>query len=385
MASREDQEYSSQAPAPYIGQFLQGDVFPFAQQFLRQQFRDYGQADSSPYTYTGQRVADFDPREQYGMQLADSAIGSYRPYLGRQAGLLDEASSSVRAGQDLGRGFLDRAESTGYESTRGFDPSGIGSFYNPFEDQVVDQTLEDINRGFAKADMGLRDRAVSQGAFGGSRGRIAQEELARQTGRGAAEAVGKIRSGGYQDAANRAQQAFEARMGRTAGLAGLQSQLGQNIFGMGAQGAQGLGSFGGQYGQMAQVLPQLQQADIQSMMGMGGLGRGRQQSLMDLNYQNFVGQYNLPMQTLQNVGALTASLGPMAGGYGYAGGAPTYNTNYLPQGSMGTGLMGTNVASSIAGTNPNPNTNIGIGGLTGGGGGGNMTGSFPGANNYMIR
>ena len=180
MASREDQEYSSQAPAPYIGQFLQGDVFPFAQQFLRQQFRDYGQADSSPYTYTGQRVADFDPREQYGMQLADSAIGSYRPYLGRQAGLLDEASSSVRAGQDLGRGFLDRAESTGYESTRGFDPSGIGSFYNPFEDQVVDQTLEDINRGFAKADMGLRDRAVSQGAFGGSRGRIAQEELARQ-------------------------------------------------------------------------------------------------------------------------------------------------------------------------------------------------------------
>jgi hypothetical protein len=119
------------------------------------------------------------------------------------------------------------------------------------------------------------------------------------------------------------------------------------------------------------------------MMGMGGLGRGRQQSLMDLNYQNFVGQYNLPMQTLQNVGALTASLGPMAGGYGYAGGAPTYNTNYLPQSSMGTGLMGTNVASSIAGTNPN--TNIGIGGLTGGGGGGNMTGSFPGANNYMRR
>ena len=37
MASREEQEYSSQAPAPYIGQFLQQDIFPFAQQFLRQQ------------------------------------------------------------------------------------------------------------------------------------------------------------------------------------------------------------------------------------------------------------------------------------------------------------------------------------------------------------
>ena len=92
MASREEQEYSSQAPAPYIGQFLQQDIFPFAQQFLRQQFQNLGEADSSPFTYTGQRVADFDPRELYGMELADQAIGSYRPYLGAQAGLLDEAA-----------------------------------------------------------------------------------------------------------------------------------------------------------------------------------------------------------------------------------------------------------------------------------------------------
>tara|TARA_R100000458_G_scaffold42108_1_gene39921 strand:+ start:1932 stop:3101 length:1170 start_codon:yes stop_codon:yes gene_type:complete len=363
MASREDQEYSSQAPAPYIGQFLQQDIFPFAQQFLRQQFRNYGQADSSPYTYTGQRVADFDPREQYGMQLADSAIGSYRPYLGRQAGLLDEASSSLRVGQDLGRDLLGRSEASGYASTRGFDPRGIGSFYNPFEDQVVDQVMKDVTEGLAKSDIGMRDKAVKGGAFGGTRSRLTRGELASDVARGAAEQIGQIRSGGYRDAANRAQQAFESQQQRQAGLAGLQSQLGQNIFGMGLQGGQGLSGFGGQYGQMAQLLPQLQQQDIQSMMNMGGLGRGRQQSLMDLNYQNFVGQYNLPMQTLQNVGALTASLGPMAGGYGYAGGsmAPGSASVYTPQGVMGTGLMGTNVASSIAGTNPNTNYNTGIG------------------------
>ena len=373
MASREDQEYSSQAPAPYIGQFLQGDIFPFAQQFLRQQFKDYGQADSSPYTYTGQRVAGFDPREQYGMQLADSAIGSYRPYLGRQAGLLDEASSSVRTGQNLGRGLLGRSEGTGYESTRGFDPRGIGNFYNPFEDQVVDQVMKDVTEGLAKSDIGMRDKAIKGGAFGSSRSRLARGDLASDVARGAAEQIGKIRSGGYQDAANRAQQAFESRMGRTAGLAGLQSQLGQGVFGMGMQGGQGLAGFGGQYGQMAQVLPQLQQQDISSMMGMGGLGRGRQQSLMDLNYQNFVGQYNLPMQTLQHVGALTASLGPMAGGYGYAGGsaAPSSASVYTPQGTMGTGLMGTNVASQIGGGTGgyNPNMFAGLGGYGGFGGG----------------
>ena len=77
MASREEQEYSSQAPAPYIGQFLQKGIFPYAQQFLQQQFQNYGQADSSPFTYTGDRVAGFDPREQFGMDLSAQAIGSY--------------------------------------------------------------------------------------------------------------------------------------------------------------------------------------------------------------------------------------------------------------------------------------------------------------------
>ena len=481
MASREEQEYSSQAPAPYIGQFLQKGIFPYAQQFLQQQFQNYGSADSSPFTYTGQRVAGFDPREQYGMQLADQAIGSYRPYLGQQAGLLDKAARATKGGMGRGvreitrglgtgrgltgeatgltrgarftqpglgdfqgampdyteaqqltragapqyggaRGGLGRAEESGYRSTRGFDPRGIGSFYDPFEEDVVQQTLTDVREGLSKGDMALRDEAVSGGAFGGARSRLRRGELAGDVARGATEAIGGIRSGGYRDAAGRAQQAFEAQQGRMAGLGGLQSQLagqegdmagseaqsalarsaqlggyeaqqaqaklargealnqseqmavnnamqrgqqlgqfGQQQFGMGLQGgqglaglgysgAQGLGQIGQQYGGMATALPALQQQDIQGMMGMGGLGRGREQSLMDLNYQNFVGQYNLPMQTLQNVGALTASLGPMAGGYGYAGGAaaPT-NSRYAPSGPIGPGLQQPGIPSLYSG------------------------------------
>ena len=195
--------------------------------------------------------------------------------------------------------------------------------------------------------MALRDRAVSSGAFGGSRGRLAQGELARQQERGVAEAIAGIRSGGYQDSANRAQQAFESQQGRQAQFAGLQGQLGQGMFGMGLQGGQGLaglgsqfsqgfGQLGQQYGSMAPALQGLQQNDINQQLALGGLGRGRQQSLMDLGYQNFTGQYNLPMQTLQNVGSVTAALGPLAGGYGYAGATPTTNSMYAPAGGSTT-------------------------------------------------
>jgi hypothetical protein len=390
MASREEQEYSTQAPAGYIGDFLQRDIFPYAQSFLKQQFGQLGGDDTSPFTYTGDRVADFDPRETRGMQLADQAIGSYKPFLGTQADLLSEAAGTMRSAADIGgqgitagltagrgltgeaagftrgagpdfsaaRGGLGRAELSGYGATGMFDPSRqVSNFYNPFEEQVVQQTLDDISERFGKADIGLRDQAIGAGAFGGSRSRLTQEELAEDAARGAAQQVGAIRSQGFEGARNAAQQAFEAQQRRGLGLAGLQGQLaaregqfgsaeaqaalrqgqqlgrlGQAEFGMGLQGGtgianlgqrlgQGLGALGQQYQGLATTLPALQQQDISQQMALGGLGRGRDQSLLDLAYQNFVGQYNLPMQTLQNVGALTASLGPLAGGYGYAGGA----------------------------------------------------------------
>ena len=136
MASREEQEYSSQAPAGYIGDLLSQTIFPYATQYFKDQFANLGTEDSSPFTYTGQRVVDFDPRERLAMQLSDSAIGSYRPYLGASADLLNQAGAMTRG------------------STGQFDPSMIDQFYNPFEDecriieiQFGEETLEeDIER-----------------------------------------------------------------------------------------------------------------------------------------------------------------------------------------------------------------------------------------------
>ena len=400
MASREEQEYSTQAPAGYVGDFLKKDIFPYAKAFLGQQFGQLGGDNTSPFTYTGQRIADFDPREIQGMQLTDQAIGSYLPYLGQQASLLSEAAGTMRSAADLGgqgitaglaagrgltgeaagftrgagpdfsaaRGGLGRAELSGYGSTGMFDPSRqVSNFYNPFEEQVVQQTLDDISERFGKADIGLRDQAIGAGAFGGARSRLTQEELAEDAARGAAQQVGAIRSQGFDRATTAAQQAFQDQQRRQLGLAGLQGQLaaregqfgsaeaqaalrqgqqlgrlGQAEFGMGLQGGtgianlgqrlgQGLGALGQQYQGLATTLPALQGQDISRLMAIGGLGRGKEQSGLNLDYQNFVGQYNLPMQTLQNVGALTASLGPLAGGYGYAGGAqPAAGSAFAP-------------------------------------------------------
>jgi len=319
MADRSVREYSTQAPAPYVGQFLQGGIFPYAQRFLHGQFANMGAPDSSPYTYTGPRVAQFDPRERMGMQMSDQAIGSYSPYLGSQSSLLGQATDYLRKGTGAGSELTGEAAGMYRGLGRDFDPSAYKEYMSPYTENVIDRSLGDIREQMEKQKMGVRDRAVSAGAFGGSRGRLAEGDIERAGLRSMGDVSAGLREKGYGQSQQQAFQEFARRQAERGGTAQGLAGLGQQYYGMGLGSAGGLGTLGGQFGSMAPSLQNLQTGDINRTMQFGGLRRGRQQSLMDLGYQNFVGQYNLPMQTLQNVGALTASLGPMAGGYGFAG------------------------------------------------------------------
>tara|TARA_R110001599_G_scaffold53040_2_gene148422 strand:- start:1518 stop:2345 length:828 start_codon:yes stop_codon:yes gene_type:complete len=258
----------------------------------------------------------------------------------------------------------------GYASTGGFDPNSISGFYNPYEDQVVEQTLADVREGLGKSDVVRRAEAVGSGAFGGSRSRLLGQELADSAARGAAEKVGAIRSAGYQDASRRAQAAFEAQKGRQAGQANLLGRLAQvrgglgssiaglgtNLGGLLGNTAGGIGALGGNlaniyggagrdlytsgtgvadaYGKGATGYTNLGIAgnnllgtDINRMLGIGGMQQGQTQRGLDLGYGNFVGAYNQPFNTLSN-------LGNLASGF--------------------TGLGGTQITQGTASTSSNP-------------------------------
>ena len=258
---------------------------------------------------------------------------------------MPQAESFIGQGADTiqgGLGALQRAEQSAMGATGMYDPSMAQNFYNPYEDQVVQQTLEDINRQSAQADIGLRDRAISQGAFGGARGRISQEELARQTGRGASEAVAGIRSAGFGQAQNQAQQAFEAQRSAQQGLAGLQSglgaqqaQIGSQQAGLGSQlaglgqqqvgTAQAFGGLGAQFGQVGQGIAGLGMQgqnqlgnQINMLNQLGGQGQQTQQAALSRQFQGAQQLANEPLQRLQTGQQLLAGspMGGLSGGTG---------------------------------------------------------------------
>ena len=296
--------------------------------------------------------------------LGREALGSVAGGVGqeqafREQGLeslfggLGEARGIARGAQrQLGRGL---AEASGFLKRGGtgrFSQDMTQDFYNPFEQAVIDQTTKDIMKQGAKADISARASDIGRGgesAFG-SRARLGATERQEALGRGLGEALGGIRSRGFQQAQQaalgefgRQQQALTGLGGSLANIAGQRAAglrgLGSTIAGYGQAGQQALsqagqralagqqtlanqlGTLGGTEAQIAQQRQQAQ-SDIQRNLGIGGLTQGQQQSQLDAARANAMQQQMAPLQQMQSllpfVSAVPAGFSQTATTFGVA-------------------------------------------------------------------
>ena len=188
--------------------------------------------------------------------------------------------------------------------------------FNPFEDAVVQQSIDDITKAFQQKDIGIRDAAVRSGAFGSSRGRLAQDENQAALGRGLLEAVSGIRRQGFQDA---------------------QSQVGQNISQLQNIGT-GISGLGGA-GQQQAI------GRIGAMATQGGIGRGIEQADLSRRFRAADVLADEPFTRLQRGQQLLA--GMPAGGISGGTGAQIYQPQVYQQPSLLSQLAG---AAGAAGT-----------------------------------
>ena len=326
MASREEREFSSQAPAPQVADILTTGIFPAASGLLSRGLGDPNVPDSNPYSYTGQRIANFDPREQRAFGLTDSAIGSYLPFLQTGTDVLGQSADVFRQG--IGSRF---------------DPTSTDEFFNPFLDRVAGRVEDRVGKFIADRTNRLNLGAARTGNVGSARQGIAEADITKQGIEGLTDALGSLYSRGFDAAQNLAFKDFQTGLDRDRALGASLADISGRTF------------------NVANQLPNLQRQDISSLFSTGGLGRNRNQSLLDLDYQNFVGRYNLPFQNLQNVGNILAALGPLAGGFGYAGAVPAEDAEnatgvnrFAPRVPLNyqSGIMGSTVTRPMFGFNP---------------------------------
>jgi hypothetical protein len=179
------------------------------------------------------------------------------------------------------------------------------SFYNPYEEDVVQRSLDDVYKNFATQDVAKRAGAVGQGAYGGGRGRLMAEERYNQLGRGMTDTAGGLRQQGYTSAQQQAQNAFadqQARMQRAGQMgiqgAGMYGQLGQGIAGIGQMGQDML----------------MNQINLTNTLG--SQARGIADKRLAAQYQTAQGLAGEPMNRLVALGNMITSMLPQTQGTG---------------------------------------------------------------------
>ena len=139
--------------------------------------------------YTGSRVAGFNPDQLQGF---DSTRGMFQ----------DSMSYNPR----------------GLLSDLGTQPLDIQSFQNPYNTQVIDQSLNDLDRARQIRLQSDQDRAIGAGAFGGSRSALLEAETNKNFADAAARTSSNLRQSGYNNALNAAMQDRGFRTGIQQGL-----------------------------------------------------------------------------------------------------------------------------------------------------------------------
>ena len=420
---------------PIIQQMLfglggQGGFIPGAMRAAERTFFD----DQGRPIVVPQEVAGFSPDQMRAMELARSSVGVQDPYMAqaqgafrtglgalgrgtqaqlgsqqealsqlqrgareeeqqRRAGLGDvlggigEARGLARGAESEFRGGLGESRDLFRQTTGAFDPSMTQSFYDPYEDQVVQQTIDDAMKQATQGDIAATARDIGRGgesAFG-SRARLGASERAEALGRGLAKEIGGIRSAGFQRAQQSAMGEFarqqQARRAAASGLSGLAGQqfgattgLGQTMLGLGQAGqsarmgagqaalgtagqlAQGFGALGGIQGQIGQQLLGAQQgyggfltglgqqaqaargADIGMLSGFGAQQQQLRQAQLDAQRAGLLQAQQAPLQQYQ-------SLLPFMSLAGQQTGPSTVSTQFAPppsplQAGIGVGLSG---------------------------------------------
>ena len=338
------QPYFSQAEQQYGSGFdeLQGSLGqrgPSARDFQRASLVGFDPRSAGAYGLSSQVFQPYaqSSREQTGkglealiggaareQQLGAQSLGELQRGVGRDQAARDAALSQSSGG-------IEEAKLIAREAGRAtFDPRDTSRFYDPFEDKVVQQTIDDVMKGGAQEDIAARARDIQTGgqsAFG-SRARLSAGERQSALGRGLGEALAGIRSKGFgqaQQAAlgefGRGQQALE-RSGSA--LAGLGQQAGSNLerYGQGELGSSQLLS--GQIGRLGSMAADRGAQEQQARFGAAGselnLG-GQMAGYSDRAMDRAIQESQFGRQALERAGQTEAGYGRMLseGRRGYGG------------------------------------------------------------------
>jgi hypothetical protein len=292
---------------------------PFQEQFLADIFKSASDLTGSgtQMPFAAQQLAGLSQGQRDAITRATQGVGAFQPFLQQGA-------------EAVGQGIGQLGTAQQRVAAAGIDPTSYQQFMNPFMEDVIATTQQDIADKGAQQQLQAQARAAGQGAFGGSRQAVLQGQIAADVMDQQARTGAQLRSAGFQQAQNLAQQAAQQQL-RQAQLTG---QLGQTVAGLGVQTA-GLGQLGQQMGVQ----------DVNTLLGIGGLQQQQGQRELDVARANQLAQQALPFQRIGFMSDIFRGVPALQQTYSTTTTPPPSRTSQL----LGLGIAGLGAAGSAGG------------------------------------
>jgi len=192
----------------------------------------------------GESAGQFAARQKAAQQfdIRKQSLAGLAPQVAAQDALQKRAQTLATQGIGSFQPFLQQAQAAAAAAT---SPQIAQQFMSPYQQQVIDTTLNEFDRQAQVQEQRIRDQAVASGAFGGGREGVLQSEF--RTGSDRERAL--LQAGLLQQGFGQAQQLAAQRFNQQQGL--------------------------------AQLVPGLQRQDVGTLGQLGALNQAQRQAQLD--------------------------------------------------------------------------------------------------------
>jgi len=201
----------------------------------------------------------------------------------QQTGISNINQQSMAAQPAYAAAMQGTSQAYGGLSPQGFQ-QGVAGYMNPFVNQAMGATAAQMQNVNQQQQQQLLGNTITQGAFGGDRGNIAQAALMNQQNLALGNTLANMAQTGYQGAA----QNYLTGLGQQGALAAQMGNLGAGAQAAGLQGAQ-------------------------AQLGAGTLGQQTQQAGNTALYNQFLQQQAYPFQVAQFLANIAEGTGALSG------------------------------------------------------------------------
>ena len=284
---------TTQQPGETAAQFAQRQAQ--AQQFG---ITRAGMAELAP------QVAAQDPLQAAAYQQAvdpTTGLGSFQPFLTKAGTAADAATGLTGTGAGTGVG-------------------SISSYMSPYQQQVIDTTLQDFDQQAQIRQNQLAAQTLGvPGAFGGGREGVQRAQYQAQSDQNRAQTLANLRQTGFQNAAARRQQDLANQMN----ISNLQGGLGARA-------------------------QDFSRAQISGLGTLGATQQAQNQAILDAQRQAAQMAIEEPRQALGRFGQGIAAITPGAGTVSFGETPPAPQSSPLTT-ALGLGLAGADIYGRIFG------------------------------------